>query len=58
MKVDEAKVQAIHDMPAPTDVAGVKRICGMVQYLSRFLPDLAGTLEPIRPLTRKDTPFL
>ena len=24
--------------------------------MSRFLPDLAGTLEPIRALTRKDTP--
>lgn len=58
VKVDEAKVQAIRDMPAPTDVAGVKRLCGMAQYMSRFLPDLAGTLEPIRALTRKDTPFV
>ena len=45
VKVDEAKVQAIHDMPGPTDVAGVKRLCGMVQYLSRFLPDLAEHLN-------------
>ena len=33
---DQAKVQAIRDMPTPTDVAGVKRLCGMVQYLSKF----------------------
>ena len=26
--------------------------------MSRFLPDLAETLEPIRALTRKDTPFV
>ena len=52
MKADEAKVQVIRDMPAPTDVAGVKRLCGMVQYMSRFLPDLAETIEPIRALTR------
>ena len=58
VKADEAKVQAIRDMPAPTDVAGVKRLCGMVQYMSRFLPDLAETIEPIRALTRKDTPFV
>ena len=58
VKADEAKVQAIRDMPAPTDVAGVKRLCGMVQYMSRFLPDLAETNEPIRALTRKDTPFV
>ena len=58
MKADEAKVQAIRDMPAPTDVAGVKRLCGMEQYMSSFLPDLAKTIEPIRALTRKDTPFV
>ena len=52
VKADEAKVQAIRDMPVPTDVAGVKRLCGMVQYMSRFLPDLAETIEPIRALTR------
>ena len=43
VKADEAKVQAIRVMPAPTDVAGVKRLCSMVQYMSRFLPDLAET---------------
>jgi len=58
VKVDEAKVHAIRDMPAPIDVEGVRRLCGMAQYMSRFLPDLAGTLEPIRALTRKDTPFV
>ena len=54
VKADEAKVQAIRDMPNPVDVAGVRRLCGMTQYMSRFLPDL----EPIRALTRKDTPFV
>ena len=56
MKADEAKVQAICDMPAPTDVAGVKRLCGMAQYMSRFLPDLAEKIEPICALTQKNTP--
>ena len=58
VKVDEAKVQAIRDMPAPTDVEGEKRLCGMAQYMAKFLPNLAATLEPIRALTRKDTPFV
>ena len=58
VKVDEAKVQAIRDMPAPTDVEGVRRLCTMAQYMSPFLPDLAGTLEPRRALTCKDTPFV
>mgnify|MGYP000713029351 FL=1 len=58
VKADEAKVQAIRNIPAPTDVAVVKRLCGMVQYMPRFLPDLTQTIEPIRALTRKNTPFL
>lgn len=58
VKIHEAKVQAIRNMPAPTDEAGVKRLCGIVQYMSSFMPDLARTLEPIRTLTRKDTPFV
>ena len=45
VKVDEAKVQAIRNMPKPVNVAGVRRLCGMTQYISRFLPDLAETLS-------------
>ena len=45
VKVDEAKVQAIRDMPKPVDVAGVRHLCGMTQYMSRFLPDLAKHLN-------------
>ena len=58
VKVDGAKVQAIRDMPAPTDVEGVKSPCGMAQYIAKFLPNLAATLEPIRALTTKDTPLV
>jgi len=58
VNVDEAKVQAIHAMPAPTHVEGLRRLCGMAQYISRFLPELAGTLDPMRDLTRKDPPFV
>ena len=52
VKVDETKVEAIRNMPAPIDVEGIRRICGMAQYMSRFIPDLAGAPEPIRALTR------
>jgi hypothetical protein len=51
---DPAKVTAIRNMPTPTDVEGVRRLCGMIQYLAKFLPNLASDLEPIRTLTRKE----
>ena len=44
-------------MPTPTDVASVKHLCGMVQYMAKFLPDLANEMEPIRELTRKEVPW-
>ena len=37
VKVDEENVQAIREMPAPTDVQGLKCLCGTAQYMSRFL---------------------
>jgi len=54
VRPDPAKVETIAKMPSPTDVSGVKRFCGMVQYLARFLPNLAADLEPLRHLTRKN----
>ena len=57
VRVDSTKVKAIQEMPSPTDVSGVKRLCGMVQYMAKFLPDLSTDLEPIRELTRKDVPW-
>ena len=55
LKADQAKVKAIADMPTPTDVAGVHRFLGMVQYLSKFLPHLSDMTKPLRDLLQKET---
>lgn len=57
VKADDGKIKAIIDMPSPTDISGVKRFCGVVQSMAKFLPSLSTTLEPLRTLTRKDTPW-
>ena len=51
---DDEKIRAINDMPAPTDKKGVERLLGTVNYLSKFIPNLATVTEPIRVLLRKD----
>lgn len=56
VKADDGKIKAIIDMPSATDIPGVKRFCGVVQYMAKFLPSLSTTLEPLRTFTRKDTP--
>jgi hypothetical protein len=54
LKADRAKVEAILDMPAPTDTKGLKRFLGMVNYLAKFLPLLSDMTEPLRRLEDKD----
>ena len=54
LRVDPAKVKAIREMPSPTDKAGVQRLLGLVQYLSKFLPNLSDMTKPLRELTQQD----
>ena len=53
LKANPAKVEAILDIPPPTDVKGLKRFLGMVNYLARFLPLLSDMTEPLRRLEDK-----
>ena len=55
LKSDPEKVEAILKMPKPTNVKEVKSFLGMVNYLSKFLPQLSTITEPLRVLERKDT---
>lgn len=55
LKVDPEKVRAINEMPRPTDVKGVQRILGMVNYLSKFCRHLSDHCEVLRQLTHKDS---
>ena len=52
--VDPANVRAIIEMPAPTDKAGVQRLLGLAQYLSKFLLHLSDITKPLRELTQND----
>lgn len=54
VKADPEKIQAMRDMPEPTDVHGVQRLSGFVNYLAKFLPQLSDVMSPIRQLTHKD----
>ena len=55
LQVDPYKVKAIVEMPPPTDVAGVRCLLGLAQYLSKFLPHLLDLTKPLRELTRQDS---
>ena len=54
---DPAKIRAIKDMPRPDSKKAVERFLGCLQYLSRFLPQLAEVAAPLRLLTEQSAVF-
>ena len=49
------KVEAIQKMPAPENVAEVRTLVGMINYLGRFVPSLPSTMKPILDFLKEDT---
>ena len=45
-------------IPPPENVAGIQRILGMSQYLSKILPRLSDITKPLRDLTRQDAEWI
>jgi hypothetical protein len=41
IRADPKKVQAIFDTTAPTNIAELRSFLGMVNYVSKFVPDFA-----------------
>ena len=52
---DPSKISAITEMQEPRDVPELCRFLGMVNYLGRFVPNLADVLHPLNELLHKDT---
>ena len=50
LKPDPEKIRAIQDMPAPEDKAALQRFTGLLQYLSKFIPNLSDLSAPLRKL--------
>jgi transposase InsO family protein len=51
------KVEAVVNAQPPKDVSEVRSFLGLVNYLCRFIPNLADISEPLRRLTKKDAVF-
>ena len=47
LRADPANVQAIREMPRPTDVAVVRRLLCLSQYLRRFFPHVSDLTKPL-----------
>ena len=54
----EEKVTAIRNVESLQNVSKVRSFLGLVQYLSKFLPDSMEVVEPLRKLMRTNQRFV
>ena len=57
VRAEESKIQAVKDFKEPSNVGEIRSFLGIVNFLSKFVPNLATEAEPIRRLTRQGTPW-
>ena len=57
MKPLKSRIEAILKVKPPTTIKECRSFCGMVNYMSIFLPSLQEKLVPIYFITRKGVPF-
>ncbi|XP_062713235.1 uncharacterized protein K02A2.6-like [Aedes albopictus] len=54
---DETKITTIKNYPVPTNRKEIHRFIGMVNYLSRFIPNLSSNLTNLRKLISESVPW-
>ena len=54
----EEKVKAVTEAREPQNASEVKSFLALVNFNTRFIPDLATVAEPLRRLTKKGEPFV
>jgi hypothetical protein len=58
VRMDTAKVQAIKDWPAPTNLHDLRGFVGFANFYRRFIQDFSKICRPLHDLTKKDTPWV
>ena len=52
VKVDKNKARAIMESPPPTNKIQLQRLLGKINFLRRFIANMAGKIHPLTPLLR------
>ena len=51
LKPDPDKIKAVQEMPRLDNIKAVRRFCGFINHLAKFMPKLSEVMESIRNLT-------
>ena len=57
LEPNDSHVTAILHAPAPTDAPSLRSFLGLSAWYSKFIPNYASVVEPMRALLRKNTEF-
>ncbi|GBN22426.1 Transposon Ty3-G Gag-Pol polyprotein [Araneus ventricosus] len=57
IKADPGHIKGIVDMPTPSSKGEVRRLLGMVNFLSKFIPNLSQITAPLRELIKQNIEF-
>ncbi|GBO23467.1 Transposon Ty3-I Gag-Pol polyprotein [Araneus ventricosus] len=57
IKADPSHVRAIKEIEKSTSKNDIKRLLGMVNFLSKFIPNVSAVTSPLRVLLKKDIEF-
>lgn len=58
VKVDPSKVDAIVNMPEPSDKAALIHLLGMATYLDKFCRNLSGLTHPLRDFLKESSTWI
>ncbi|CAI5482830.1 unnamed protein product [Closterium sp. Yama58-4] len=58
IKIDPAKIKTIQEWKSPTNVTELQSFLGFVNYVRRFIPNMAGITGPLTDLLHKDKNFV
>ncbi|CAI7842094.1 unnamed protein product [Closterium sp. NIES-54] len=58
IKIDPAKIKTIQEWKSPTNITELQSFLGFVNYVRRFIPNMAGITGPLTDLLHKDRHFV
>ena len=54
IRPDPSKVEAIKQLPSPTNITDLQKVLGIITYLAPFIPHLSDPTAPMRDLIKKE----
>ena len=53
IRIGDDRIKAIIDLPKPTNIKQLRSVLGTLNFVRKFIPNLAATIAPLVALTKK-----